>query len=574
MLNSQRDFLNYISTIEDKIEQFDLSSEVIESLHLEDFKVVIEKTELLIPVVGAFSSGKSSLLNSFLGMEYLPVGITPETALATELHYSEDERIEAVKKDGSFDRYELNKISTIGAIATKYRYIKVFLENENILSIQPLVLVDMPGFQSPLDLHNQAILEYLDKGVHYIVLTSIEDGTMTRKMENQLENIQEYGRDFSFFLSKMDVRSSEEIEKVRTQLHNAIELKLGCAKNVTPIDSRSGETLQRILSQIDPDQLFANLFTDELKESYYIIKEAVNTLNSSLGRSKEENKEAIEELELSINKVIAGRDKLLEEAQEKYSNSKINHIVEKVGKEISNNINSLVNATIAGGNESLSSSISDIVRHSLIANVNESMGSIGEDIIGTFTTDLTSLGNLNTESVLSDDYIEKISSSSRTMVNSAQRGMTGLLGTLKDGSKIFKTITTVLAVTTSVIAPILEVVVIFLPEVLSLLGKLFGGNSDDKRKQQIRTAILSELIPEIKSKLRKELPGVFNEQVRDLIQSISEKFEEDIARKREVISAAQKGKVDDITEIEIKISDYKEVMAEITTIANTLIFSR
>ncbi|GAA7008097.1 hypothetical protein ID0154_07670 [Helicobacter pylori] len=44
--------------------------------------------------MGNFSAGKSTLLNRFLGKNVLPTAITPETSLATELHYSANERIE------------------------------------------------------------------------------------------------------------------------------------------------------------------------------------------------------------------------------------------------------------------------------------------------------------------------------------------------------------------------------------------------------------------------------------------------------------------------------------------------
>ncbi len=46
------------------------------------------KKQLVIPIVGNFSAGKSTLLNRFLGSSVLPTGITPETSLATELHYT------------------------------------------------------------------------------------------------------------------------------------------------------------------------------------------------------------------------------------------------------------------------------------------------------------------------------------------------------------------------------------------------------------------------------------------------------------------------------------------------------
>ncbi len=47
----------------------------------------IQKQQLVIPIVGNFSAGKSTLLNRFLEKSVLPTAITPETSLATELHY-------------------------------------------------------------------------------------------------------------------------------------------------------------------------------------------------------------------------------------------------------------------------------------------------------------------------------------------------------------------------------------------------------------------------------------------------------------------------------------------------------
>ena len=41
-----------------------------------------------VPFVGDFNAGKSSLINSFLGIELLPTNILPETAVSYELYYS------------------------------------------------------------------------------------------------------------------------------------------------------------------------------------------------------------------------------------------------------------------------------------------------------------------------------------------------------------------------------------------------------------------------------------------------------------------------------------------------------
>lgn len=51
-------------------------------------------------------------MNRFLEKSVLPTAITPETSLATELHYSANERIEAFSNnDEKAENFELNEQS-------------------------------------------------------------------------------------------------------------------------------------------------------------------------------------------------------------------------------------------------------------------------------------------------------------------------------------------------------------------------------------------------------------------------------------------------------------------------------
>ena len=97
--------------------------------------------------------------------------------MATELRYSASKSIEVVGKDG--EGSTVKNLEALKEQAAQYQYAKVFLNSEPLRAIQPLVLVDMPGFDSPLDLHHRAILTYLARGSHYAVLISVEEGTVT-----------------------------------------------------------------------------------------------------------------------------------------------------------------------------------------------------------------------------------------------------------------------------------------------------------------------------------------------------------------------------------------------------------
>ena len=286
VLKNQQKYIEYLTNLENELSQINIDNEVKRNFKLEERKNIIKQIELLVPIIGAFSAGKSSLLNSFLGKNYLPVGLTPETALATELRYSNEEYIEAVKADGSIEKFEIDKIDEITKISHQFKYLRMFIQNKKLQEIEPLIMVDMPGFESPLDLHNQAIMEYINRGVHYIILTSVEDGTITRSMVRQLTDIREYGRDFSFFLSKTNLRAKSEAEAIAQNVSEQIEEHFDIEQEVILIDDNGGESLSKILFSIDPNSLVKNLFIDDLKDNYYSITEIINTTISAYSTPK------------------------------------------------------------------------------------------------------------------------------------------------------------------------------------------------------------------------------------------------------------------------------------------------
>ncbi|GAA9279232.1 hypothetical protein TH0225_08090 [Helicobacter pylori] len=190
VLRTQTNFVEFLEQVLEVLKGVEIDKTECSTL-LES----VQKQQLVIPVVGNFSAGKSTLLNRFLEKSVLPTGITPETSLATELHYSANERIEAFSNnDEKAESFELNEQSfeVIKENATEYSYLKVYLNNEALKTALPLVFVDMPGFDSPISSHTHAILEYLERGVHFVILTSVEEGSLTKRMVRELKNLLEF----------------------------------------------------------------------------------------------------------------------------------------------------------------------------------------------------------------------------------------------------------------------------------------------------------------------------------------------------------------------------------------------
>ena len=87
MTKTQQNYLSFLAAVERVLQQTKTDLPILSAgsdrvlPELERMQSTIRQRELLIPVVGAFSAGKSSLLNAIVEAELLPVAITPETAM-------------------------------------------------------------------------------------------------------------------------------------------------------------------------------------------------------------------------------------------------------------------------------------------------------------------------------------------------------------------------------------------------------------------------------------------------------------------------------------------------------------
>lgn len=567
MLKQQNEYLNFLSEIKEYVSE-------VKTVNVNDFKIneiysMIKETELLIPIIGAFSAGKSTLLNSFLGKQYLNVAVTPETALATELRYSSSEYIEAVKNNGEIEKFNIDDSSQIKDRSAEFKYVKYYINNDTLKNIEPLILVDMPGFESPLDSHNKAILEYIERGVYFIVLQSVEDGNITKSMIREIENISNLGRKFSFFLSKTNLKPQAEVNEISSMVKEQLNDYFDIDSDITLVDNNGGKSLNAIVLTINPDGLVEELYSSNLKDLFLDIKQTINTSISALNNDKEKNNGIIKELKKGIEDLEREQESMISEVQARYGNRNITNIVEEVGRELSNNINELVQSYKSGGQSSLNVTINEIVKNSLANSIQNAMVDINKEIINSFIIQLQSIDKTMSNITLSDDAINSIGKNANDLYNNAgaiigkfakNLGTTGASAILGG----------VLGFVIPVIGPIVGVLVALLPTILS---GLFGvKNQEDQQLEQIKNAILTQVIPQVKAEIRNKIPPMFNEQIQNMIQSISEGFKEKIAQKVDALEATQKEIDAKKMDIEAAIEKYKDIIEKITVLANKVLY--
>lgn len=147
--------------IAEKYQQPIISDIKVAEKELPDFKVTV-------PIVGGFSTGKSSLLNSVIGEKLLSTAITPETAVPTELVYGDDTAT-LIKKSGAESKIPLSEFKPETLSVADYELVKINTSAEAFSKLKSLKIVDMPGFDSGCEVHNKAIDNYLPKSLAYVI---------------------------------------------------------------------------------------------------------------------------------------------------------------------------------------------------------------------------------------------------------------------------------------------------------------------------------------------------------------------------------------------------------------------
>ena len=211
MINPQPLQAVYLSAI-DKCLEINERMNIVPAINnnLTGIRSQIDRFKVVVPIIGKFSSGKSTLLNTYLDDDYLPTDITPETAFATELHYSENEYL-MVHYLGNWEAEQravneltlLNSSSDTGEIA----YVQAFINNEKLKLNPNIVLVDMPGFDARNAAHEKAISLYLARGDFFVCLMAA-DIPYDASVLNRLTEIRvNYGKSIACLISKAGRKS-------------------------------------------------------------------------------------------------------------------------------------------------------------------------------------------------------------------------------------------------------------------------------------------------------------------------------------------------------------------------------
>ena len=266
----------------------------------------------------------------------------------------------------------------------------------------------------------------------------------------------------------------------------------------------------------------------------------------------EEVEERIEkETGIKDEKIIKKKEEMITDVKNRYSNFAVEHIITSVANEIIANQENLLQLAIHNP-DAFSRELNEIIKSRLIIEIRDKLDEISDDILKEFHLELSNLSSNLSNFSLDAEWCKKLTDSTKIIIESIQNGLGKLSETLSGkGGQIYKVVATILGLTTNILNPILEIALIFLPDLISLFTSKYNEN---KQKDVIMQKLQSEIIPSLKVKLRSKLPEIFNEQLNKLITSISEQFEHELRTKGQEIKKSMEEKESTISNIDDEIS--------------------
>ncbi|NHB26765.1 GTPase [Helicobacter pylori] len=429
----------------------------------------IQKQQLVIPVVGNFSTGKSMLLNRFLGSSVLPTGITPETSLATELHYSTNERIEAFSSnDEKTESFELNEQSfeAIKENAAKYSY----------------------------------LLEF-DKGL-------------------------------SFILSKTNLRTPSQVGEISHYIQEQIQDHLDLTTHLIH-SNKDNNALLEVADKIDAEKLFSALYLKRLKLLNSQLQNSLKSVMESFDYSKEKALEEIKALDLGVKDIEKTYEKLRANLEEEYSSVAVGSVVKKVIEEVRDQKPYL--ASLINRPNEFNSEIENIMQQSLIKNAKLEIEKINLSFSKDFCAEFASLNNTQLSSGFSVN-----------LEHGLELGINALSVILAKNP-----VTRPFALILQGLKPLLKDLLTLLPNIIASFFR-----NEEKERAKLENLIEVKVIPEVQYKLKKVLPGLFNECLENSLKGLKDRCELEITHKKQEIALAQKEKEKHLNDLE----DQKQIL--------------
>lgn len=303
--------LNRVIEIAESLEQ----KSIAERLRAIEERAQNPSAQLILPLIGEFSAGKTSLINALTDSKVLEIASLPTTATLYQIIFGAPEN-KAVALSAEGEEVELQLDALKNDELKKYPTVTLFDTSTKVP--QDIIFVDTPGLSSPDPKHREVLTSILPQ-VDAILLTVDANQAVTRSLINFVKSMRLAEKPIYLILNKIDTKSSSELQDLKRGIARDVDLpidSLVCASAYTENISE----LQQLLTKIQAEKTQIIAKVDALR-----TKELVGELRSFIAEvlrsssSPQELKEAVRAQERELERLQNNIRQLMERVEEKLS---------------------------------------------------------------------------------------------------------------------------------------------------------------------------------------------------------------------------------------------------------------
>jgi GTP-binding protein EngB required for normal cell division len=501
----------------------------------------INEFSLKVLFVGGFSAGKSALINAILNRDLLIEDQKPETTIASEILYDNTEFVELLDNEGIKTTCSLEDVASFDT--EKYNHLVYHIDNEYIKKHLDYTIVDMPGFNSGIERHNKAIMQYVAQGNAYILVIDCEEGEMKSSVKDFIKEIKQYDNNLAIVISKSDKKPEKDVESIRQKIADTASSVFN--QNLTVIsaskyDNDLNNQIDTVLNYFDTQDLFNQKFGPQIIEIANLCYAAIESVlkTSCFDDSEIENE---------IRKRLKAKEKLQEQLvieRRKLSVKMKNQVKPLIINDLQNSLqmnSALLAASIISGGDNFSRSVNNILRPILISATQR----YTEDSFYEF------IEQMDLSEIFAEDNSDKLAEgiSKKYLVTSSK--LNEIISNADKTRGTYRTVMGALAIITSVVAPWIELILVFLPDILKVFGVLNQSNQRDNIKHKVE----NEIIPQIVSKLSLEIDKSLKTLGNEMMEEVENKINSLIDIETEALNVALNMKTSKQSEYDLLIKD-------------------
>jgi len=220
------------------------------SLAMVEERLARTDTELVVPLVGEFSAGKTSLLNALMTAR-LETAAKPTTSVVFEIRFGNaEQRALLIRRNG--DTEEVADIDSLKNDELRdVVCVQVFDTSTKIPSTT--VLVDTPGLSSLEPAHQKALADYLPFADMVLLVIDVEQGDINASTLRFIKLAELAKKRICVVLAKCDTKSEADAQNVKQNIINTMNLS---TRQIACVSAKEGklDELHALIAEIQKDR--------------------------------------------------------------------------------------------------------------------------------------------------------------------------------------------------------------------------------------------------------------------------------------------------------------------------------